>query len=375
MKFFEKYSSNTCAGSGNQHIFFSDENTVHTGRVFYKIFCSGVYDYSLLFSNILDSTYSDGSLSHKNLICSSWEITAAGIGKADKDFFKKTDDTKEMEKLLNQGDIEIIPVTFDGSVSKKAAPGEFFCSDPVTIGFEEGDYLCLEISFKGKMIPYHEESILPIFNKCDGRWIFDKHMPVASMVGCSRKTKKRIAFLGDSITQGIGTSLNSYAHWNSVLSQKIGKDFAFWNLGLGFGRADDMASDGAWAYKAKHNDILVICYGVNDIIQGFTAEKIKENIERIADIFLKENKMVILQTIPPFNYDEKRLEIWKDVNSFILEKMTGKVQLVFDTVPILCEDEKRPHIAKYGGHPDSRGCAVWAEALYEKLCAEEIFKR
>lgn len=69
MKYFEDFTSNTYAGSGNQLHFKMNENEIRTGRVFYKISVGGEYNYSILFSNIIDSTYADGSISHKNLIC------------------------------------------------------------------------------------------------------------------------------------------------------------------------------------------------------------------------------------------------------------------------------------------------------------------
>lgn len=69
MKYFEEFSSNTYAGSANQLYFEMDDNEIHTGRAFYKISVGGEYNYSILFSNILDSTYGDGTVSHKNLIC------------------------------------------------------------------------------------------------------------------------------------------------------------------------------------------------------------------------------------------------------------------------------------------------------------------
>jgi hypothetical protein len=34
-----------------------------------------------------------------------------------------------------------------------------------------------------------------------------------NFIGCDKKIKKRIAFVGDSITQGCGTSLDGYAMW------------------------------------------------------------------------------------------------------------------------------------------------------------------
>ncbi len=210
-------------------------------------------------------------MSHKNLICGEWIIHSARIGR-----FRKIDMTKNISDLtMDDGDkdsdivvSDFKNISFNGLNSKKVMPGEFFASDPVMLEYEKDEYLCLEISFSGEMIPYHEETLLPVFIKCEKGWKYSRLMPFAGMIGCDRQVKGKIAYLGDSITQGNGTKENSYLHWNAVLSEKLGSDYSYWNLGIGYGRANDAASDGAWLYKAKQNDIVFVCYGVNDIIQG-----------------------------------------------------------------------------------------------------------
>ena len=56
MDYFKHYSSNTYAGSGNQLYFDMQDGEVRTGRILYKIAVFGEYEYSILFSNIMDST-------------------------------------------------------------------------------------------------------------------------------------------------------------------------------------------------------------------------------------------------------------------------------------------------------------------------------
>ena len=191
-------------------------------------------------------------------------------------------------------------------------------------------------------------------------------MPFAGMVGCDRKVKNKIAYLGDSITQGIGTKPNSYLHWNALLSEKIGEEYSYWNLGIGYGRANDAASDGAWLYKAKKNDIIFVCYGVNDILRGQNEEQIKYDLKYIVETLKKEGKKVILQTIPPFGYQGENIEKWKRLNNYILTEFNDKVELVFDNTKILGEAENL-HIAKYIGHPNEEGCQIWADSLYERI--------
>lgn len=369
MDYFNKYVSNTLAGSGNQLYFSLPACQIQTGRIFYKIFASGTYNYSLLFSNIIDSTYSNGSVSRKNLICESWTIHSAKIGKC-----KKFNTTKDISLLTmsEQENADIIitdfhNILFKGEASKTVMPGEFFSSDPVELNFDSGDYLCLEMTFLGTMIPYHEETLLPVFIKKNDIWEYSRLMPVPGMIGCDRKVKARVGYLGDSITQGIGPENNSYLHWSALLSEMIGQEYAFWNLGIGFGRANDLASDSAWMYKARHNDIVFVCYGVNDLTQNIPEEQIKADLEYIVDTLKKRNIKIILQTIPPFDYLREDISKWERINRYIKEDLANIVEAVFDTVPYLCESLDQSYKAKYQGHPNAEGSAIWANALYQQI--------
>ena len=360
MEYFEKYCSNTLAGSGNQFFFYNENEQQTRSCTLYKVVNGGEYPYSFLFSNTIDSTYSNGALSHKNLVVDTWTIEQMLVGVCSEYDEESFAYPQKMEQVL-----------FGGQKQKVVNPGELFSTDPVTLNAKSGEYICVEIVFSGNMIPYHEESIIPSFIFHNGEWIFSKKHPFVSMVGIQRPAKKKIAFLGDSITQGIGTPINSYEHWNAVFANLLGNEYAYWNLGLGYGRADDAASDGVWLYKAKQNDIVFVCYGVNDINNGYGAEEIKKNLQTIGYRLRDAGARVIMQTIPPYNYAEERRVIWEDVNSFIRHEIEN-VELVFDCAKYLAKSDSEPHMVKYGGHPDSEGCKVWGEALFEAVT--EIFK-
>ena len=229
---------------------------------------------------------------------------------------------------------------------------------------DEDEYLCLEMEFSGSMMPHHEESLLPVYIKTNDSWKYNVKMPLPGMIGCNRPINKRVVYVGDSITQGIGTPFNSYLHWNALLSKMLGDKNSFWNLGLGYARANDMASLGAWAYKAKHCDAAIVCYGVNDVLQGFSAQEIKRDIAIIVKYFKSMGKTVILQTLPPFDYNEEKTAVWHQVNDYIRSVLAEQVELVFDTGKVLSLSEEEPQRAKYVGHPNEEGSRLWAEALY-----------
>lgn len=361
MEYFKKYSSNTLAGSGNQFFFYNNSKQATKSCTLYKVTNGGEYPYSFLFSNTIDSTYADGSISHKNLIIDAWEIVEMRVGVCsycDEESFEYPQNMKQ--------------VLFCGNTKKAVNPGELFCTDSVMLNAKSGEYICVEIVFTGDIIPYHEESIIPSFVFCNGDWVASKKHPFVSMVGIRRTAKKKIAFLGDSITQGIGTPVNSYEHWNAVFANLLGNEFAYWNLGIGYGRADDAASDGMWLYKAKQNDIVFLCFGVNDIYRGYSAESIKKNLQTTVEKLHAQGVCVIIQTVPPYNYSEEHRIIWQEVNDFIKHELKN-VKAVFDCVKYLAKNSEEPHMVKYGDHPNSEGCKVWGEVLFEAM-AEIIEK-
>lgn len=352
MKWFDTYSSNTLAGSGNQYYFKPMDKEVHRGRIYYRIFAEGTYKYSLLFSNIIDSTFADGKVSHCNLICPAWDMVQVRAGVC-----STCDAVKAAEPRNFQ------TVTFGGRENKHVMPGEFFVSDPVMLSAGKGEYLCLEIAFCGEMIPYHEESILPVFVWENGEWIVSKHVPVPGMIGCDRPVKKRVAFLGDSITQGCGTPVNAYMHWNARVADLVGDGYGYWNLGLGWGRAQDAASDGAWLYKAKQCDAAVVCYGTNDLGQGRSLEQIQADLLTIVTKLQAAGVKVLLQTVPPFDWEGEQLEKWCLINTYIREFLAKRADGVFDVVPFLINGPEKYGKTRYCSHPNEAGCAAWAAAL------------
>ena len=353
MEFFERYTSACPAGSGNQHFFLPEDPTgEYTSRVFYRLAVEGEYGFALLFSNIIDSTYANGAVSHKNRLCDSWQITGGRVAVC------KDADMSQMPNIDG-----FLPLQFSGKPLKTVAPGEFFATDEFVLDVKRGDYLCVELTFRGREIPYHEEAQIPVFRLQDGAWLPNRRMPLPGMIGCRRAVKKRLGFIGDSITQGCGTVPNSYTHYAARLTALLGDDYSCWDLGLGFGRANDAASDGAWLYKARQVDLITVCYGVNDLLQGFSVDQIKRDLYTILTTLKAHGQTVVMQTVPPFDYGEYHAGLWREVNRYIKEELAPLADGVFDVVPILGHEEPNAHRSRYGSHPDGEGHRLWAEAL------------
>lgn len=384
MKYLKEYVSNTTAGSGSQTFFTLDDGKVHTGRVYYKIFTGGSHHYSLLFANILDSTYEDGSKTRCNMHGDTWRITRVSVGVC-----KECD----CETAVTPDDMKTL--TFRGEETRNVMPGEVFASDEIELHAEQDEYLCVEISFgkqndndkcedNGKeknngdksdhdkeieviRIPCHEESILPVFVWENDQWISSRNLPFPSMIGCRRNVRVKVGFWGDSITQGCGTPNNAYLHWSALVAESLRKtfreDIAFWNLGLGYGRAQDAASNGIWMEKAKHMDWIILCFGTNDIGQNRSEEEIKSDLLFIVRTLKENGVKVLLQTLPPFSWTEDNLKKWLHVNDYIRNTLSKYADELFDIAPLLTEFPKECGKAKYVEHPNVEGCRIWAEEL------------
>lgn len=358
--YLKKYVSNTLASTQNQ-LYFKSNGDMQISRVYIKPFCTGLYEYSFLFEDAIDSTFSDGRISVANETSGKWTIH-----KAKAMVFDRGDRWKLLDSAREHLPKKEVNLTFNSSLEKLVLPGESFYTDPVALNIGKNEDLCIEVEFSGEKIPYFEEIIIPTYKYENGTWIDDKRVISPSMIGIERVVEKKIGFLGDSITEGIGTDKDSYEHWNSKIANLVGNKYSYWNLGIGFARANDAASDGNWLRKAKEMDVVTICLGVNDMGRGYTAEQIISNLTKIAEI-LQENKVrTILFTVPPFDYNEENNIKWRKVNTYIMNELS-KITEVYDVVKIWGQDAPNEHMARYGGHPNAEGCMQLALDFVKKI--------
>lgn len=346
-EFYRTFSSDSTAGSANQLLTEYDSERTVTGRCYYKL-SHGGENYSLLFSNSIDSTFSDGSVSKANDVGGEWEILSMRVG-----------------LCRNSGDEpdKWYEVTFEGSESKKISSPESFCTDKIPLNAKKDDLLCYEITLRGTRFPYHEEAVLPVYIKqSDGSFKLDKRIPLPLMIGSDRKICSKVGFLGDSITQGCGTEVGSYTHWAAKIADALNDDISVWNLGIGYARAYDAASNGGWLERAKHCDTVNVCFGVNDILRGRTAKQVENDLLTIIAVLKAAGCQVILFTVPPFDMTGKKGDIWYAVNESIRTCLCSEADSVFDFAAVLGASAPNQHIAPYGSHPNAEGCRVLASA-------------
>ncbi len=356
--FFKNFVSATSASTGNQSFFVSDGEKKMTSRVYYKLGFGGKNTFSLLYSNIIDTTYADGSHSRRNRVLEPYNIHRLKVG---------VTESCECEKAVEPSVFKTL--SFDGEFEKNVNAGEFFCTDEFVLEAKKGDYLCVEMTFSGSELPYHPECVIPIFTKDEAGFVSSKLAPLPAMVGIKRKDVTRIAFWGDSITQGCGTPMNSYTHYAARIAEMLGEGYAVWDIGIGYARADDAASGGAWMYKARHNDIAVIAFGVNDILhegKNYGADGICRRLKSIVEQLKEYGVKVIIQSTPTYSYNEENTEKWLTVNKYVKEVLAPMCDGYFDNTYLLSEFDAYG-VPRYNAHPNSEGHRVWAEQLGEYL--------
>lgn len=355
---FDEYFSNVSVGTGNNFILeFSGDQTVKA-RAFFKVEVSGRFNYRFFFQNTVNSTFSEGEVAYVNKSGGNWRINSATVGTA--------------SLASRDGNIEnAIRVTFDGNTAKSISPDEIFWSDEVEIDIPDGKYLVWEWEVEGNSIPCTPDSIVPTFVTCDEK-IPGANCPLPNFIGCDKRVKKRIAFAGDSITQGCGTGIDKYEMWVSRIGKMLREDYSVWNLGLGCCRASDAATMGSLMYKIKQNDVVILTYGVNDLFHGkfgserhATAGELLASIEKIVKELRAQNIEVVLSTIPPFIYDKAGEAEWRCVNMAIptLASLYGcrvyDFEARLDGSPLPLGNDH----SKYGPHPDGEGGKAAAEAF------------
>ncbi|MFD2875210.1 SGNH/GDSL hydrolase family protein [Paenibacillus rhizoplanae] len=245
-----------------------------------------------------------------------------------------------------------VPVTFSGELSRRVKPDEMFWSDEALLELPEDHMLAFTWTLKtagaGKSFPFNVEGmlasgydvsgILAAQESAAGFSESDKLQVLPSFLGYKKQVAKRLVFLGDSITQGVRTAKDQYTHWAARIAEGLGTQFGVWNIGSGWGRAYDVATDGPWLHKAQQGDELLIVLGVNDLDIGQrSADELLLDLAHIISR-IKEAQpeaAVILSTVPPFNFEGERETHWRKVNECIRTSPPAGVDRVFDIAALL----------------------------------------
>lgn len=369
------YSSATALSTAANYIMNAAEPFTHTYRTYIRVRETGDLKLKFWHSNNVDSTWDKGQEASGSEPGGEWSIEAAYIA----------DGGLELDGTVVQG--SQVPVTFAGAVSRAVAPGECFWSDEASLQLPEGHYLAftwtLRTAVPGKSLPYNVEGMLVSAYDAPGNLAdqesadayseSDKLLVMPSYIGYKKQVKKKLVFLGDSITQGVRTEKDTYSYWAARIAEGLGTDYGLWNLGSGWGRAYDVAGGGSWLHKAKQGNEVLIVLGVNDLDIGErSAEELLGDLAHIIVEVKAANSAaeVILSTVPPFNFTEERETYWRKVNETILTNPPAGVSRVFDIAAVLSvpapeEHRIRPEYMsnEFDPHPNGTAGKAVADAF------------
>ena len=360
---FDVYQSNSITPSGNNYALKSSNGKKTTGtfRGLFKIQEYGELEYKFYFSNNVDSTSIHGTT--RNMDTSSYKIVSATVG--------VVSPMKGSGKIYDEQ-----TVTFDGKETKNVQPAEKYWSDAIIIDVDNGEYLAFEWTVEYTMIPATlSENTISIFDYSSGSIGIATAAPMPDMIGCKRENAVRIGFIGDSITMGVGAGNKNHMFWSAQITEEIGEEYSTWNLGLGYARANDVVNSPAFLEKAKQNDIIVICFGVNDLNSGGrTSTQIRNDIETIAEACREAGAEVILFTTPPYAYAEGKVPAWQQLVTKLKALANDNGYELFDFAAILGDPED-PSKYIYGDHPNQAGCTAVADAFMESGIIEKVVSR
>ena len=370
---FASFFSGTALAVPAQQVVAASGAYVNTYRSYAKPRASGMATWRFWVSNTTDSTYGSGP-PMPNVPGGAFRIEAATVG----------DGGMGPVGSLVAG--SSVPVTFGGAAGRDVAPGERFWSDPVALDLPDGHLLAFTWAlsgsaagpamtythssfttsyYNGTMNVAGDETAANLFASNDT--LFAPHMFATDM-----PVTTRLCFLGDSITQGVGSSRNAYSFWVAKIADGLDPSIGVWNLGSGWARAADAASDGAWLWQAKQCTEVAVILGVNDIASDHVgATQLLGYLTTIVTLLKQHDPItkVILFTVPTFNFTGDAYTAWKTVNDTIRASPPAGVDRVFDVAAVLSQPAPNDGLVQVGlsggadAHPNDAGSAAIASAF------------
>lgn len=360
-RFFKTYVSNTPTSTSHNGLLSPEKPLHETYRAWFRVEEYGRFRWRFFHSNIVNSTWDAGEVVYPDRPGGHWRILSASVSAADG---------------VGMDGVAPVAVTYHGNAGKAVEPAEEFWSDEVTLEVGEGQVLLWEWTVEGTEIPYTKDPLITTQRKTEDGWVPDDSVPMPDLLGCDRQVKKRIAFIGDSITQGCNTPIDACDHWVGRLAFHFGKDYSVWNIGLGYARASDAAYHKSWIKKALMYDTVNVAFGTNDInsgacgkaLQGDSADEIIASLEAILTILRDAGKQIILFNAPAFDFDlnPEKLAVWEEVNARVPALAEKFGCILYDFAAVTDHPDLHGR-GRYEPHPTGYGCWRIEPDMWEKL--------
>lgn len=295
----------------------------------------------------------------------------------------------------------MVYLTFKGKSSVTIKPGELVTSDPIKYHLDPRDNVAIDIQFGAASstdVTGHPGSRTTSYIATGNTTDFTNavrtdHWYIINAIETESKDGKAcaIAVMGDSITDGRGSTTNMQNRWTDVLSRKLladesTKDVAVLNFGLG-GNCVLRGGLGPTVKDRYERDLLgqegvryiIIFEGVNDLGgRGDATDKAKDIIKVYKDIIKNAHKKDILvygATVAPFKgnnyYSKNHEEGRKILNDWIL--YGGEFDGVIDFASIAADPSDKEQLnPKYlyendWLHPNAQGYNDMGKSIDIKL--------
>jgi lysophospholipase L1-like esterase len=212
------------------------------------------------------------------------------------------------------------PLSFSGSEAVSIPPLSEVVSDPVTFDVAAGDQLSISLYMPGSVpTPTWHWLAIQTSYIAPGNQLSAQNLDTGVEVESSA-TQRTIALIGDSFTDGVGSSLDAHKRYPDALFARLqaaGKGMSVVNAGIATNRLlhdivapsllNRLDSDALNAPGVSHVAVLV---GANDLgIPGWlnrpgeavTAEQLISGLTDIARRSHAKNQKAFVATITPFN--------------------------------------------------------------------------
>lgn len=300
-----------------------------------------------------------------------------------------------------------VAVRFGGSASVKLAPGQEIESDPVPIAVSAGRpyAISLYMDRHQRMTVWHRVSNQLNYVSGPGDHTTDaggaafrtrltQYVWVSELAVESESARASVAAIGDSITDGLRSSLNRNRRWPDALARRLAADgdsLGVVNLGISGNRLlSDSACYGTALQERFERDALsrsgvkaaILLIGINDINfaampphagldcdhphTAVTAAMLIDGYRRVIGVAHRRGVKVFGATLTPAALPVGREAIRLEVNRWI--RGGGAFDGVIDFDQVL-RDPAAPDILQHrydsgdGIHPSDAGYAAMAEAV------------
>jgi len=178
-------------------------------------------------------------------------------------------------------------------------------------------------------------------------------------------TRKRLVFLGDSLTAGYGlAAADSFPSRLEARLAKEGLSFDVVNAGV----SGDTSAGGLrrldWLFRGPKVDVLFVCLGANDGMRGLPVAAMEANLRAIVTKAKEKGAEVVLAGMAiPLNYGAAYRASFEET----FPRLAKELGVPF--VPFLLKGvagDPKQNLGD-GIHPNARGYEVIAQTVYEAI--------